>query len=108
MPSSVVRAHASTASTTATSSAVHGGLTANTGGRPITERRTTLEDWLNPAFNLTEVIRTLSSVGAVTVPGVLRDAGLQQLIEQTVRLPFTDQPAVVGPRSNDGGLVGKR
>jgi hypothetical protein len=63
----------------------------------MTERHPTPEDWLNPAFDLTEVIRTLSRVGAVTVPGVLRDTGRQQLMEQTVRLPFTDQPAVVGP-----------
>jgi hypothetical protein len=63
----------------------------------MTERHTTPEDWLNPASDLTEVIRTLSRVGAVTVPGVLRDTGRQRLIEQTVQLPFTDQPAVVGP-----------
>ena len=73
------------------------GPTANIGGHPITERHTTPEEWLNPAFDLTEVIRTLSRVGAVTVPGVLRDTGRQRLIEQTVQLPFTDQPAVVGP-----------
>jgi hypothetical protein len=73
------------------------GPTANIGGHPITERHTTPEEWLNPAFDLTEVIRTLSRVGAVTVPGVLRDTERQRLIEQTVRLPFTDQPAVVGP-----------
>jgi hypothetical protein len=72
------------------------GPTANIGGHPITERHTTPEEWLNPAFDLTEVIRTLSRVGAVTVPGVLRDTERQRLIEQTVRLPFTDQPAVVG------------
>ena len=57
----------------------------------------TPEDWLNPAFDLTGIIRTLSQIGAVTVPGVLRETGRQRLIEQTVQLQFTDQPAVVGP-----------
>jgi hypothetical protein len=57
----------------------------------------TPEDWLNPEFDLTEIIRTLSRVGAVTLPGILRDTGRQRLLEQIVRLRFTDQPAVVGP-----------
>jgi hypothetical protein len=55
----------------------------------MTEHHTTPEDWLNPAFDLTEVIRTLSRVGAITVPGVLRDTGRQRLIEQADRLPFS-------------------
>ena len=59
----------------------------------MTERHTTPEDWLNPAFDLTEVIRTLSRVGAVTVPGVLRDTGRQRLLEKAAGLPFTEQPA---------------
>jgi hypothetical protein len=55
----------------------------------------TSEDWLNP--DLPEVIRTLSRVGAVRMPGILRDTGCQRLLEPAVRLPFTDQPAIVGP-----------
>src|SRR5512132_498278 len=58
---------------------------------------TTSENWLNPEFDLPEVIRTLSRVGAVTMPGVLGDTGRQRLLEPAVRLPFTDQPDVVGP-----------
>lgn len=57
----------------------------------------TPEDRLNPAFDLTEAIRTLSRVGAVTAPGALRNTGCQRLLEQAVRLPFADQPAVAGP-----------
>jgi hypothetical protein len=57
----------------------------------------TLEEWLNPVFDLSELIRTLSRIGAVTVPGILHDTGRQRLLEQTIQLPFADQPAVVGP-----------
>jgi hypothetical protein len=51
----------------------------------------------NATVVLGELIRTLSRIGAVTVPGILHDAGRQRLLEQTIQLPFADQPAVVGP-----------
>ena len=57
----------------------------------------TLKDWLNPALDLRDRIQTLSRIGAVTVPGILHDAGRQRLVEHAIRLPFVDQPTVVGP-----------
>ena len=57
----------------------------------------TSENWLTPEFDLPEIIRTLSRVGAITMPGVLGNTARQRLLEPALRLPFADQPAVVGP-----------